>query len=162
MRGRTWPVIGVVFGLAMLLLALSSPRGASATQVLTNAGFEDWSGAAPTDWAVQGGSATKVTVGARSGAAASLQSTGQVSLSQFGEAVAGGTYSASAYFSGVGSGEVTVLFFDSSLASFPIPIGISLALGPGFTRVAAAGAWIAAAAAVLFRFRPTSSNQSGP
>ncbi|KAA0231990.1 hypothetical protein EDM76_10530 [bacterium] len=98
--GRTWlPALLIPFVLGALALSLA-PRGATATELLANAGFESWAAGVPASWHVDGGPASEEAANTVDGKAVRVSGPDIVGVWQRVQVQEGALYEASVHVAG--------------------------------------------------------------
>ena len=131
-----------VLGMALVALGtLPGAQRAGAAQLLSNPGFEDWSGDSPVNWSVAQMSATQASTGVSGSSAALTLSGGTGRLRQPVSANAGASYDGSIFASGPANVSVTlsVIFLDSLQSPLGL-ISTSRAMSGAFVSVSVSGA----------------------
>ncbi|MEP6872139.1 MAG: lamin tail domain-containing protein [Anaerolineaceae bacterium] len=146
-------VLLALCGIAMFaLVTLPSTDRAGASQLLQNAGFEDWPGGAPANWNVSGMSATQSSTALSGSSAALTLTTGVGRLRQLVPAVAGATYNAAISVSAPATVSVTIriVFLDALAGELEFFSDTRIMTG-AFTSISVSGSASGTAESVLFQ-----------
>ena len=146
-------VLLALFGIAMFaLVTLPSTNRAGASQLLQNAGFEEWLDGAPVNWNVSGMSAMQSSTALSGSSAALTLSAGVGRLRQPVPAVAGATYNASISVSAPATVSVTIriVFLDALAGELEFFSDTRIMTG-AFTSISVSGSASGTAESVLFQ-----------
>ncbi|MEP7216662.1 MAG: lamin tail domain-containing protein [Anaerolineaceae bacterium] len=146
-------VLLVLFSIAMFaLISVPSANQADASQLLQNAGFDDWTGSAPADWNVSGMSATQSSTALSGSSTALTLSAGVGRLRQPVSAVAGATYNASISVSAPATVSVTIriVFLDALAGELEFFSQTRIMTG-AFTAISVSGSASGTAESALFQ-----------